>query len=150
MFDDELIAHVLLARCLLAQGKIAEARAALNEVRGAVARNQNPTNRLLFKMADARTLAAVRGPARAIGQARARSELTECMNTARKFGFLLLEFEARLAIAEIDFAENTPAGERRLASLEREAKAHDFGLISRKAARLRLSSRSSASLRDRR
>lgn len=150
MLDDELNAHVLLARCLLAQGKIAEAEVALNEVRGAVARNQNPANRLLFKIAAARIMAAVPGSARAASQARARSELTECMNTARTFGFLLLEFEARLAIAEIDVAKNTQIGERRLASLEKEAQAHGFRLISRKTSTMRLSRHSSPPLGDRR
>lgn len=150
MLDDELNAHVLLSRCLLAEGKIAEARATLNEFRGPVARNQNPANRLLFTIADARIMAAVPGFASAAGQARARSQLTECMNVARKFGFLLLEFEARLAIAEIDIAQNTQTGERRLASLEKEAQAHGFGLISRKISTMRPTSHSSASLGDRR
>lgn len=150
MLDDELNAHVLLSRCLLAQGKIAEAGVALNEVGEAVARNQNPANRLLFKIAAARIMAAVPGSARAASQARARSQLTECMNIARKFGFLLLEFEARLAIAEIDVAKNTQTGERRLASLEKEAQAHGFGLISRKISTMRRTSDSSASLGDRR
>ena len=126
------------------------AKAALGEVRGAVARNQNPANRLLFRIADARTTASVRSLSRSASQARARSELTECMNTARKFGFLLLEFEVRLALAEIDVAKDTQTGERRLASLEKEAQAHGFGLISRKTSTMRLTSHSSASLGDQR
>lgn len=137
MFEDELNAHILLARCLLAQGKIAEARAALNEVRGAVARNQNPANRLLFRIADARTTAEVRGSPRAVSQARARAELMECIDTARKFGFALLEFEARLALGEIEIRDDFSAGEHTLASLEKDAHGRGFELIARRAAKLR-------------
>jgi eukaryotic-like serine/threonine-protein kinase len=141
MLDDELNAHVLLARCLLAQGRIAEARAALNEVREAAARNQNPANRLLFRIADARTIAALPSASSAVSRARARSELMECLASARKFGFVLLEFEARLAVAEIDSMENARAAGSRLESLEKEAQAHGLGLISWKAARLKFSGR---------
>jgi eukaryotic-like serine/threonine-protein kinase len=136
MRDDELNAQVLLSRCLLAQGKPDDAGAALNEVRAAVAHNQNPANRLSFRIADAR-ITAGRGSSRAVGRAHARAELMECIDTARKFGLVLLEFEARLGMSEMDFAKNTQAGARRLELLEKEAQARGFGLILRKAAGLK-------------
>jgi tetratricopeptide (TPR) repeat protein len=145
MLDDELNGEVILVRCLLAQGRIMEAKAALDQARGAVAHNQNPANRLSFKITDARVAAAVPDSARAAGQARARSELAECTASARALGFALLEFEARLAIAETDSQQNTQGAERRLESLEREAQARGFGLFSQKAARLKVSGRSESS-----
>lgn len=143
MLDDQLNGQVLLSRSLLAQSKHSQAKAALGEVRRAVSHNQNPANRLLFRIADARTTAEVGGLSRAANQARARSELMECIGTARRLGFALLEFEGRLAVAEVELQENPREGERRLESLERDAQTRGFGLISRKAARLKLSGQSS-------
>jgi tetratricopeptide (TPR) repeat protein len=141
MLDDELNAHILLSRCLLAQGKIADATAALDEVRGAVARNQNPANRLSFRIAEALATAALPAPSHAASRARSKSELNDCIATARRLGFALLDFEARLAEEEVGISEDPHSSGRRLESLEREAQARGLGLIAQKAARVRLSNR---------
>jgi DNA-binding winged helix-turn-helix (wHTH) protein/tetratricopeptide (TPR) repeat protein len=142
MLDDELNAHVLLSRCLLAQGKVGEAMAALHEVRSAVVHNQNPANRLSFTIAEARaTTAALPAPSQAASQARAKSELNDSIATARRLGFVLLEFEARLAAEEVGFTQDPQSGGRRLESLEREAQLRGLGLIAQKAARVRLGNR---------
>jgi eukaryotic-like serine/threonine-protein kinase len=137
MLDDELNGHVLLSQVLLAQAKNEEAAAALNTVRDAAARNQNPANRLSFRIAEARATAALPAPSQAASRARAKSELSDCIATARRLGFTLLEFEARLAAEEVGFAENPQSGRRRLESLEREAQTHGLGLIAQKAAKIR-------------
>src|SRR5262249_35682827 len=141
MLDDQLNGQVLLSQVLLAQGRHEEAQAALNDFRDAVGRNQNPANRLSFKIADARSKAAFPLPSAVANHEQARSELMECIKTGRRFGFAVLEFEARLALAEIDSSEKTLAGERRLESLEKEAQGRGFGLIAQKAAKVRLGNR---------
>src|SRR5262249_53019931 len=140
MHDDELNGHVLLSQVLLAQGKPNEAKTVLDEVRAAALHNQNQANRLSFRIADARITAA-RGSAPALNPARAKSELTECVNTSHTLGLLLLEFEARLAAAEIELRENVQGGQIRLESLKKEAQKRGFGFIAQKAARLKSAGR---------
>jgi hypothetical protein len=58
---------------------------------------------------------------------------------ARKFGFLGVELEARLAMGEIEMKSGlTEAGSKRLADLEKTAQAKGYGLIARKAAAARV------------
>lgn len=57
---------------------------------------------------------------------------------ARKLGFWGIEFDAQLALGEIEKKSgHADAGRCRLAALERDAKAVGFGLMARKAAAAR-------------
>jgi tetratricopeptide (TPR) repeat protein len=133
MRDDELNGHVLLSRCLLAQGKMEEANAALNEIRKAVSSNQNPVNRLLFSIADARIQAAGATPSRSS----ARAQLQRSIKEAGNLGLLPLQLEAQLALDEIELSESRATGKKDLESLEGRAHAHGFELIAHRAAALR-------------
>ncbi len=133
MRDDELNSHILLSRCLMDQGKTEEANTALNEIRKDVSRNQNPANRLLFAIADARIQAAGATPSRSF----ARTELQRSIKEARNLGLFPLQLEAQLALDEIGLSESPAAGKKDLESLENRAHAHGFELIAQRAAELR-------------
>jgi len=132
MRDDELNGHILLSRCLMAEGKMEEANAALNEVRNAVSSNQNPVNRFLFAIADARIKAA-----RTISRPEARAELLRALKEAGDLGFVPLQYEAQLALDELELSENPLAGKKSLESLEKRAHAHGLEFVAQQAARLR-------------
>jgi tetratricopeptide (TPR) repeat protein len=133
MRDDELNGHALLSRCLLAQGKMEQANATLNEIRKAVSSNQNPVNRLLFSIADARIQAAAATPSRSS----ARIQLQRSMREAGNLGLLPLQLEAQLAFDEIELSESPATGKKDLESLESRAHAHGFEWIAQRAAALR-------------
>jgi DNA-binding winged helix-turn-helix (wHTH) protein/tetratricopeptide (TPR) repeat protein len=133
MRDDELNGHILLSRCLIDQGKLEQANAALNEIRKDVSRNQNPVNRLLFSIADARIQAAGATPSRSS----ARTQLQRTIKEAINLGLLPLQLEAQLALGEIELSESPAAGRNDLESLESRAHAHGFELIAQRAATLR-------------
>src|SRR5215471_3452991 len=132
MRDDELNGHILLSRCLMAQGKMEEANAALNEVRKAVSSNQNPVNRFLFAIADARIKAA-----RTISRPEARAELLRALKEAGDLGFIPLQYEAQLALDELELSENPLAGKKSLESLEKRAHVRGLEFVAQQAARLR-------------
>lgn len=67
----------------------------------------------------------------------AKSSLETSLEEATRTGFVGHQFEARLALAEIELKSGrTTQGRARPEALEREAKAKGFGLIARKAAAL--------------
>jgi hypothetical protein len=133
MRDDKLNGHILLSRCLIDQGKLEQANAALNEIRTDVSRNQNPVNRLLFSIADARIQAAGATPSRSS----ARTQLQRSMREAGNLGLLPLQLEAQLALDEMELSERPAAGKNDLEFLESRAHAHGFELIAQRAAVLR-------------
>jgi eukaryotic-like serine/threonine-protein kinase len=129
MRDDELDAHLLLSRSLRIQGKVSDAQAAVNEIRDSVTRTQNPAIRLRFAITSARG-----GAANPAARRRARSDLVVAIGRAASLGFLPLQYEARLALGEIEIQDDFAAGTRTLAALEKDAHGHGFELIARKAA----------------
>jgi tetratricopeptide (TPR) repeat protein len=133
MRDDELNARILLSRCLLGQGKMEQANAALNEIRKDVSRNQNPVNRLRFSIADARIQAAGATPS----SSSARTQLQRSIREADTLGLLPLQLEAQLALDEMELSVRPAAGKNDLESLESRAHAHGFELIAQRAAALR-------------
>jgi len=148
MRDDELRALFALTRCLLMQGKTADAQGVIEEGRRISASSQNPVNHMLFVIAEARVKAtqkAIRDPA--LSSREGRSGLLNCVKTAGNLGFVSLEYEARLALSELEVMEGTTVAHQRLAALEKDAHARGFELIARKAATLRGSSRG-ADLRE--
>jgi len=137
MRDDELEGLVVLARCLLLQGKTAEAQSVIKDARQVSTSTQNPGNHLMFAIAEARSQTALpeaSGLQPASGKA--RSDLLRCMARARTLGFVNLEYEARLALSELDAKASFPAAVDRIAILEKEAHARGFDLIASKAATL--------------
>jgi eukaryotic-like serine/threonine-protein kinase len=137
MREDELQAYVVLSQCLIMQGKMAKGQVAVNQAGKISERNQNPANQILFAIAAARVKAALQdSPSSALRSSEARSELLKCVSTAQHLGFRGLEYEARLALAEVEMQTRPSAAQLHLASLKRDAQAQGFALIARRAAAL--------------
>jgi hypothetical protein len=65
--------------------------------------------------------------------AEARKELEDVQSATRKFGYGLYEYEARLAMAEIESWSGSAAAGAHLAALEKDAKAHGELLVANQA-----------------
>ena len=129
--DDLVAATAVLATAQLAHGKIEEASKDLGKVAPIAARTQNLGVQLAFSISEARAKAASRD----IGAA--RETLKRALAKATKSGYLAYQFEARLALEEIEIKSGkTPASQAPLEQLQEEAKVKGFDLISRKAAAL--------------
>ena len=126
--DNEALALAILARSLLAQNKPSEAQQGIARAPGV----GSAYPRLSMAIVAARVDAASGKPAAAFESL--KTTLAKATNT----GMLGLQFEARLALGEIEMKSgDRAAGQARLEALEREAAARGYGLIARKAKRLR-------------
>jgi tetratricopeptide (TPR) repeat protein len=130
---DEVWADAALARALLAQGKSAEARKEVDAATGRAAGMQSEEVRLKLAIVAASVRAA---SGKSPDLAAAIKSLEATLAEATKYGFVPYQFEARLALGEIEMKSGkTSAGRNRLEALEREAQQKGFGLIARKAAK---------------
>jgi serine/threonine protein kinase/tetratricopeptide (TPR) repeat protein len=126
--DDELVAQAVLVRALVAQDRIAEAEMEIGRLASIAARSQNAEARLKFKIAAARAWTAMQR------NADARKDLEEILAEATQLGLRKYQFEARLALGEIETKPNKTVVDRaHLAVLEKDATARGFLLIARKA-----------------
>jgi len=126
--DDELTAYIVLVQALLAQGKVADAKLELEHAAPLSAKSQNYLARLQFDWASALALVAS-GDAQA-----ARPMLGGTLKQAREHGYVGMQFDCRLVIAELEKKSgNAAAAQAQLNALERDANAKGFGLIARKA-----------------
>jgi eukaryotic-like serine/threonine-protein kinase len=142
--DLEALAYALLARSQIEQGKPEEAQRVIERATLLSANSQEPIVRLSVAITAARVRATgVGGSPRQKASAEAIRDLQGVLQATRKFRFLGLELEARLAIAEIQSDSGSGAmPTKQLASLEEDARARGYGLIARKAAAARGSSSS--------
>jgi eukaryotic-like serine/threonine-protein kinase len=136
--DDEIQAWCVLARALLAQGKAADAKDAMQHARSLAAKSQNPNTRWQTAI----TAAGIETPGKTLAHSAATDaaskELATIITKSRKLGYLGVELEARLALAEIEMKSGqTTAGGAHLATIEADAKAKGYNLVARKAARAR-------------
>ena len=130
--DGQLTASVVLAEALLAQGKDAQASDELKASAPLASRCQRRVPRLRFALTDARALLV------SDRRQSAKAELDTVLREARARGYAGVEFEARLALGEVEkLSGQTTAARARLSFLERSARAKGFGLIARKAAAAR-------------
>jgi serine/threonine protein kinase/tetratricopeptide (TPR) repeat protein len=126
--DDEFVAQAVLVRALLAQGKIAEAEKEIDRLASPASGSQNAEARLKFRIAAARARAAMPR------NADARKDLEGVLVEATRLGLSQYQFEARLALGEMEMkSKETAAGRAHLAALEKDATATGFLLIARKA-----------------
>jgi DNA-binding winged helix-turn-helix (wHTH) protein/TolB-like protein len=133
--DDEIHAWCVLARALLAEGKIAAAKEAMQHARSLAVKSQNPNIRWPTAITAARIEAAEKESAHAPAGIAARKELAAIIAKSRELGYQGIEFDARLALAEIEMkAGQITAGRAHLAAVEADAKAKGYNLIARKAA----------------
>jgi eukaryotic-like serine/threonine-protein kinase len=122
--DDEIRAWCVLSRALLAEGKVAEAKETVQHARALAATSQNP---------EIRWGAAI-SAARVEGVIVARKELAAVIAKSQELGYLLVELDARLALAELEMkAGQTAEARAHLTAIEANAKAKRYNLVARKA-----------------
>jgi serine/threonine protein kinase/tetratricopeptide (TPR) repeat protein len=126
--DYEAAAHTLIARCLLQSGKLAEAKAEIQQAQKMV-KPDDHVARLPVAIASAR-IATVSGD-----QATARKILDEALSEATKANLLYFQYDARLALGELEIKSGkVAAAHRRLTTLEKEAEGRGFLLIAHRSA----------------
>jgi len=122
-------ANVLMARVLLAEGKLAEARHQIQLAAPLASSSQSRAQRLAFAVAAAQITGRT-NPGAAIKQ------LEAAASEAAAYGFAGWAFEAQLALGEIEIkAGRRAAGLSRLQKLETDARAKGFNPLSEKARR---------------
>jgi serine/threonine protein kinase/tetratricopeptide (TPR) repeat protein len=133
--EDELGAHVVLANALLAVGKRAEAQKEIDLGSELAANSESRGARLHLSIVAARIRAARGQPPDFI---EAGKSLNATLAEARQCGIIGYQFEARLALGEMEMKSgHLSAGRARLRALEEDAKRKGFGLIERKAGAVR-------------
>ena len=120
-------AQAILARNLLGARTLAEAQKAADKAMSLSGQAPGPTSRFEAVLADARVMAK-------LGKwAEARRELESMLATARKFGYRSYEYQARLALGEIDLWSGAKDAAGRLAALENDARAQGLLLVANQA-----------------
>jgi tetratricopeptide (TPR) repeat protein/predicted Ser/Thr protein kinase len=126
--DYEAAAHTLAARCLLQSGKLAEAKAEIQQAEKLVKTDDHVAH-LPVEITGAR-IAMASGDL-----ANARKILDAALAEATKATLLFFQYDARLALGELDIKSGkVAAGRARLTTLEKDAQAKGFLLIARQAA----------------
>jgi DNA-binding winged helix-turn-helix (wHTH) protein/tetratricopeptide (TPR) repeat protein len=128
-------AYVSLSRALAAEGKLHEARAAVERAIELRSPSKDPALKMSLAIQDALIeIAGARQDAsgRAV-LAKARSELRSTVTTSKTLGYYKIECQARLALDRLEMQEKDPYAKRRLTALATEARAHGLELISRQA-----------------
>jgi DNA-binding winged helix-turn-helix (wHTH) protein/tetratricopeptide (TPR) repeat protein/TolB-like protein len=130
--DKQAMADAILARALLAEGKIGEAQNAIGEANSALSRCDRREAALLVSINLARVDAASDN---LVAKKRARNTLERALSQSRQIGFVSYEFEARLALVQLEMRSgSSPAARAHLYALEKEADAKGFGRIAHQAA----------------
>lgn len=135
---DTASAYTLLSRTLLMQNKPEEARKAVEHASVLARSSDFPSLTLPIKIQTARVEIANAGTSSS-GRAalvKARQRLHSTIATARKLGYSNLEYEARLALGDLELTANPSAGHTLLVELATETHARGMELISRQAAAL--------------
>jgi DNA-binding winged helix-turn-helix (wHTH) protein/TolB-like protein len=133
--DDETQAWCVLARALLAEGKGAEAKEAVQHARSLAAKSQNPNIRWPTAITAARIEIAGKDLAHSAAGSATRKELAAIITKSRQLDFVGIELDARLALAEIEMkAGQITAGRAHLTAIEADAKGKGYNLVARKAA----------------
>ena len=132
---DATSAYTLLSRALLAQGKLQEARKAIQHAAELGRESPDPALTLPLTIQNAQIEMAAAAP-RAAGRAAlgtARQQLLGVIASARKLGYFQIECEARLALAAGDLKANPVLGRSQLETLEKETHERGLELLSHKA-----------------
>jgi eukaryotic-like serine/threonine-protein kinase len=126
--DDELAASIALIDALLAESKLPEAESEAGKARSLADKSANTLLRLQFEMMSGRVQDwSGHFPA-------ASAQLQKTLQSAHSHQLLELEFETRLAIAELrNRAGQSVAARAESLSLENAARKNGFGLIASKA-----------------
>jgi eukaryotic-like serine/threonine-protein kinase len=127
-------AYTLLSRALLMQGKVEEARKAVERATALSLTSSDPTLKLPAAIQSARVaIASTSNNTVSSSVSAARQELRSAVTTARKLGYYNLECEARLALSEQELKSNPASGRAQLAVLATETRGHGLELLARHA-----------------
>jgi tetratricopeptide (TPR) repeat protein/TolB-like protein len=125
--DNEAWAQSVLSGNLLAEGKVAEAQ---NVATKAVALSQkNPSQVPRFEA----ILADARAKTSAGKTSEANKELEAMLAACRKSGYRSFEYQARLALSEVELRTHSASARPHLIALESDAKAHNLLLVANHA-----------------
>jgi serine/threonine protein kinase/tetratricopeptide (TPR) repeat protein len=123
-------AYAFLARNLLGQGNVTEAQKAAQQATTFAQRVPSEPPRYEAILADSRVKAKS-------GQlAKARQELETMLASTRKYGYQLSEYNARLALAEIELGAGARSARSDLTSLANDASSHGAQLVANRATEL--------------
>jgi tetratricopeptide (TPR) repeat protein len=130
--DARIQTDQILIRSLLAQNKNAEAKQIASQWQSMKASSEDRFTEVASKVVNAEILSSVARPGEAIDL------LETSVREATRYGFVSLQFEARLALSEaLNRGGQKTAARAQLAYLERSARAKGFLLIARKASTIR-------------
>jgi eukaryotic-like serine/threonine-protein kinase len=126
--DDELAASIVLIDALLAESRLSDSEFETGQAKSLADKSANTLLHLQFEIVSARVqVASGHFPF-------ASAELEKTLQSAHSHQLLELEFESRLAIAELRNRAGQPVAARAESlSLENAARKSGFGLIARKA-----------------
>jgi serine/threonine protein kinase/tetratricopeptide (TPR) repeat protein len=125
--DYEAAAHTLTARCLLQLGKLPEAKVEIQQAEKMVKTDDHVAHLPV-------TIASARISTASGDLATARKILSAALSEATKANLLYLQYDARLALGELEIESGKLAvGRARLAILAKDAQGKGFLLIARKA-----------------
>ena len=120
-------AEAILARNLLGENKLADAQNAVAKAMKLSQQSAGQSPRYEGALANAR----VKAKSGKIGEA--QKELEAMNASAHKFGYRLYEYQARLALGEIELSSGSAAASVHLAALEKDARAHGALLVANQA-----------------
>jgi tetratricopeptide (TPR) repeat protein len=124
---NEAWAQAVLSRNLLGAGDLQEAQTAAKKAVSLSQRTTGQTPRYEAQLADALV------KAKSGKLAEARRELESVLASARRFGYRAYEYQARLALCEIELWSGTASASARLTSLESDARAQGLLLVANQA-----------------
>jgi tetratricopeptide (TPR) repeat protein len=124
----EAHARDVLALALLAERKLRDAQAELSTAEALYGKGTDRSGRAGHWIAAARVAGAV-------DAGRAARRLEAELGEISRLGRMPLEYEARLALGELELSgDHAAAGKKRLRALVKDARGHQFLLVARKAA----------------
>jgi ATP/maltotriose-dependent transcriptional regulator MalT len=106
---DESLANAVLSRAMLAQGKIQDARKAIDQSSALSGKYQDRPVELFTAITEARVRAA---SANAPDRAKAADRLQQVLAESDRMGLLNYAFEARLALGELEMSSGNRAAPR--------------------------------------
>ncbi len=139
LVDKAARAETVLARSQLAQGRLSKANESIAHAGTLAGQIMNPALRLPVEIGVGIAAARIQAASRKQrDQVEAMDSLGRRLTEASKNHLMELRFEAALALGEIEIeSAKTGVGRARLQTLEKDATAHGFLLIARKAAAAR-------------
>lgn len=132
---DTASGYILLSRALSLQGKLGEARSAIQRAEKPSSTSSDPALKLPLAIQDARVemVAARTNASGRPGLGKARQELQSTVATAKKLGYYQIECQARLALGQLQMQTKDASATGQLTTLAAEAHGHGLELIARQA-----------------